>query len=162
MYTSSSLYHLLQQEDDCFQRLFAHLDSMPGEMIITELEDHSFVSIRAHLVHLLKAGNLMLKLLGDETEVTRDPDDLFELPELRTTWSALIRRMAGWLQGMSEAELDHFQDFVWPSGRETRMPRGTMYIRALFHMAHHKGQIVQQCRLHGYPAPNTEIVWVAL
>ena len=160
MYTSSSLYHLLQQENDCIRRMFEHLDSMPGAMLVTELENQSYPSIRHHFVHLLKTGNAMLRMLGDETEPSHDPDDLFELPEIRTAWNAYIRRCSGFLHGKSESELDYFQDYTWPSGRETRMPRGTLFIRMLFHMAHHKGQIAQQCRLHGYPAPNTEIVWV--
>jgi len=161
MFTSSTLYHLLQQEDDCFQRLFEHLDSMPADMMVTELEDQSFVSIRHHMVHLLKTGNSVLNMLGEESEPPRDPDDLFELPEMRTAWTAMVRRAGSWLHGKSESELDNFQEFLWPGGPEIRMPRGTLFIRMLFHMAHHKGQIVQQCRLHGYPAPNTEIVWVA-
>ncbi|MCB1187461.1 DinB family protein [bacterium] len=160
MYTSKLLYYTLLQEDDAFNRLLDHLESMPTEHFETELEDHAFASIRSHLVHLLLSGSRIMYMLGDREEPQHDIAELRGILEFRSAWNAWKRRASGWLMGKSEKELDHFENFTWPSGRETRMPHGTMFMRMLFHIAHHKGQIAAQCRLLGFPPPNTEILWI--
>ncbi len=160
MYTSKMLYYTLLQMDDAYIRLIDHLESMPNDMLETEIADHAFPSIRSHLTHLLMSGNRIMYMLGDRDEPKDDLEELRGIFQFRSAWQNLKRRAGGWLQGRSEKELDHFETFVWPSGRETRMPHGAMFMRMLFHMAHHKGQIVVQCRMLGFPAPNTDLQWV--
>lgn len=160
MYTSKLLYYTLLQVDDAFGRLLDHVETLPSDLVETEIGEQGYPSIRTQLIHSLQAGNNIMYMLGDREEPSADISEMRGILEFKAAWQALKRRAGGWLLGRSEKELDHFEDFSWPSGRETRMPCGTLFMRMLFHFAHHKGQIAAQCSQLGFPAPNTEITWV--
>jgi len=139
--------------------LFKHCESLPKELFAKEVESFGWGSIRNLHVHACFCYRHWLSSYAFQKEnpkvVEEDYPDVASLRKAFAEMDALVERF-----------LEHFKDKLdepiygtvsWQKEPFVATPR-KLFMHAVTHEYHHKGQIVSLSRLLGYPAGDTDLL----
>jgi uncharacterized damage-inducible protein DinB len=102
-----------------------------------------FGSLHGTLNHLLVADRIWLhRLTGDGTQPAALNEILFEdLPGLSAARQAEDSRLIGYVQSLSDAQLEEDWDYRTLSGAPQRQRRRDILAHLFNHQTHHRGQV---------------------
>jgi uncharacterized damage-inducible protein DinB len=163
MFTKLALLHFHELAHDGLARLLAHVETLPQEKFRQELEGYALPSLRAQLCHMLDVENFWVLAIQGQAGIidAEHASDLQTAAELAAYRERTALATRAWLATETDASLNTVRDVNDCGWYNSGIP-ADMLLHLMTHAYHHKGQIVAMCRLLGYPAPMTDLVWTGL
>jgi uncharacterized damage-inducible protein DinB len=136
--------------------LLDHLETLPQPLLAKELDGFGFASIQAQVVHLLVCELAWVKRLQQQ-RLALEGDEPHDVAGFRALQYHAVSETLAYLGRLAAEALNQEIVLQRSDGRTlSRTPAHVLH-HVLTHAYHHKGQIVAMCRLHGYPAPDTDL-----
>jgi uncharacterized damage-inducible protein DinB len=162
LFSRDGLLHYHEMAHLGLARMLAHVQTLPQEKFRQPVEGFGLPSVRAQLVHLLDCEYswvLGVQGLGDTPYDWEHEKTLQTPPELAAQREWVEAQTRAWLLSESDESLNAPRE-VSEDGRTHSGVPAEMLLHLMTHAYHHKGQIAAMCRLLGYPAPSTDMVWI--
>lgn len=164
MFTKDALlrYHELAHEG--LAKLLEHTLSLPQEKFREALLGFAAPSVRAQLCHMLDCEAfwvLAIQGRGNEPYDWEHASDLQTAAELAGYREQVAQTTRNWLASETKESLNSKREVNDNGWFNSGIP-AEMLLHLITHAYHHKGQVVAMCRLLGYPAPMTDMVWIGL
>jgi uncharacterized damage-inducible protein DinB len=151
MFTKNGIRDLHGWTHESLDILLGHVASVPEERLREPLAGFGIATVWKQLLHILEVEEGWVCDLQDQAVPLWREEDCGTLEELRANKERVGKATRGYLDGLSETELNQ---------RTTKRPLKSpafILLHVLTHTFHHKGQVVAMLRTLGYPAPDTDL-----
>lgn len=119
----------------------------------------SFPSVRDTLLHLLAVDWVWLaRWQGESPSAMPDSWDLSSFAAIRAKWLEVQRARAGFVAGLSDADLVRPLPYRTRKGEAHVNTYGEMLRHVVNHTTHHRGQLVTMLRQLGRPGVDTDLI----
>ena len=119
---------------------------------------NSFGSVHDTLVHMYAAEWAWLLRWKGTSPAGLDRSGLSGLAALRARWSELERDQAGFVAGLTDADLERTLDYANTKGERFSNPLGRLIQHQINHSTYHRGQVTTMLRQLGAQAIGTDLV----
>ena len=119
---------------------------------------NSFPSVRDTLVHIYAAEWVWLMRWKGTSPAGLDQGEFRDVAALRARWTALEQEQAGFLAGLSDADLVRSIDYANTKGQRYANPLGLLIQHQINHSTYHRGQVTTMLRQLGAQAIGTDFV----
>jgi len=119
---------------------------------------NSFGSVHDTLVHMYAAEWAWLLRWKGTSPAGLDRSGLSDLAALRERWSELERDQAGFVAGLTDADLERTLDYANTKGERFSNPLGRLIQHLINHSTYHRGQVTTMLRQLGAKAIGTDLV----
>jgi uncharacterized damage-inducible protein DinB len=157
MFTKDGIRELHGLMHERLDLLLRHVATVPDHLWREPISGFGHASVWKQLVHMLSCEEGWVHDLQDKPFAGFREEDVPTIPALQATKARIQDATRTYLDGLSEAELNRTlakRPEDW--GGELRSP-AFILLHVITHAFHHKGQIVAMLRMHGYPAPDTDL-----
>lgn len=118
----------------------------------------SFPSVRATLVHAYAAEWVWLMRWKGVSPGGLDHGDIPDVATLRERWSILERDQAGFIAGLTDADLERTVEYANTKGERFADSLGRLIQHQINHSTYHRGQVTTMLRQLGAKAIGTDLV----
>lgn len=155
MYTPTALLDMHERSQKSLRGLIAHCGSLTSEELERQMLDlglppHGEPNVRLQLTHTIGAQRYWIGCLQGRIEA-EDPV-LASIAEIEAFRESVSAQVAGYLGGVSEAELDTPRAVKTFHGERVIAP-ARVVLRTITHIYDHKGKVAAMCRALGKPIP---------
>jgi uncharacterized damage-inducible protein DinB len=156
MFTTVGLKSFHARAHSSLDVLLTHLRTMHADLLLAELPGFARSNIRDQMFHTIANEIFWVQGLQRVPLPHLTADDYTTVEALAELKRRAMAETLEYLDRLSEPELNQYllrvsEGWVGP-------PRSPAFIlhHVLTHAFHHKGQVVDMCRLLGHPAPDTD------
>jgi uncharacterized damage-inducible protein DinB len=157
MHTSDSLLDLHTRTHRSLQKLLRHCRRLSAEELHRELPGFGFATVQRQLFHIFDCEDWWM---GGVTGLSRADSRPADFPEVKAL-DAFRRRVAAmtadYLRTATVDDLNTARTLRLGGKRGPALRPAQVFLHAMTHAFHHKGQAVAMCRLLGYPPPDTDL-----
>jgi uncharacterized damage-inducible protein DinB len=137
--------------------LFDHLATLPAVDYAKEIPGFGYPSIRSQVIHLLGCEVRWRNRLQAIPNGPWDPTRWPTVADARALESEIRSGTLDYLSRLTEQQLNSNAELRWDDGDVAYRTPALVLHHVFTHAFHHKGQIVAMCRIHGHPAPDTDL-----
>jgi uncharacterized damage-inducible protein DinB len=159
MFTTAALRRFHDMAHEGLDKLLAHCQTIPLELWEKPLDGFGFSTLGQQLFHIYLVERYWVTAVQGLTPEEPDWQGIPSLPELQALHDETIQATRSWLAGIDEAKLNTAVELHMWELRHSGVP-AEMLLHLLTHAYHHKGQAAAMCRLLGYPAPMSDMIWI--
>jgi uncharacterized damage-inducible protein DinB len=157
MFTKAGIVELHAAMHERLDLLLRHIATVPEELHRKPISGFGHPSIWKQLVHILTCEEGWVHDLQNQAFAGWCEKDYATMVALRTAKARIRQATRTYLGDLTEAQLNTTltqRPANW--GGELRSP-AFIVLHVITHAFHHKGQAVAMLRMHGYPAPDTDL-----
>lgn len=137
--------------------LLRHVATVPDEFRHTPISGFGHPSIWKQLIHILTCEEGWVHDLQNRAFAGWSEEDCSTMADLLAAKERIRKATQTYLASLTEKQLNTTlaeRPVDW--GGELRSP-AFILLHVITHAFHHKGQVVAMLRIHGYPAPDTDL-----
>jgi uncharacterized damage-inducible protein DinB len=157
MFAKSGIQELHGVTHERLDLLLRHVASVPHHLLREPISGFGHPTIWKQLIHILTCEEGWVYDLQDKPFAGWQEGSASTIAALTAHKDRIRQTTRAYLDGLSEKQLNTTlakrpQDW----GGELRSP-AFILLHVMTHAFHHKGQIVAMLRIHGHPAPDTDL-----
>ena len=157
MFNKSGIIELHVAMHERLDLSLRHIATVPDELRHKPILGFGHPSIWKQLVHILTCEEGWVHDLQNKTFAGWHAEDCPTMADLLGAKSGIRKATQTYLDSLAEDQLNTTlaeRPLDW--GGELRSP-AFILLHVITHAFHHKGQVVAMLRIHGYPAPDTDL-----
>jgi uncharacterized damage-inducible protein DinB len=157
MFNKAGIIELHTATHERIDLLLRHIATIPVEFYHKSISGFGHPSIWKQLVHILTCEEGWVHDLQNKSFAGWSENDCPTMTHLLAAKERIRKETQNYLANLTEEELNTTlaeRPVDW--GGELRSP-AFILLHVITHAFHHKGQVVAMLRIHGYPAPDTDL-----
>jgi len=159
MFTIDGIRKLHGWTHSCLNIVLDHLDTLPANILVSDVPGFGFSSLQKQLVHVFNCEGLWIQALQKLPYVDCEPSKCPRVSDLRNLQQSVSVRTMEYLASLTEQQLNCDTELQFPDGEAAIRTPALVLHHVFTHAFHHKGQMVLMCRALGQPAPDTDLNW---
>jgi len=157
MFNKSGIIELHTAMHERMDLLLGHIATVPDEFYQKSISGFGHPSMWTQLVHILSCEEGWVHDLQNKSFAGWSDKDCRTMAQLLAAKERIRNATQAYLANLTEVQLNTTlaeRPLDW--GGELRSP-AFILLHVITHAFHHKGQVVAMLRIHGYPAPDTDL-----
>jgi len=157
MFNKSGITQLHTAMHERLDLLLQHVATVPDELQHKPVSGFGHPSVWKQLVHILTCEEGWVHDLQNKSFAGWNEEDCSTMADLLAAKERIREATQTYLVNLTEEQLNTTlaeRPVDW--GGELRSP-AFILLHVITHAFHHKGQVVAMLRIHGYPAPDTDL-----
>jgi uncharacterized damage-inducible protein DinB len=157
MFNKAGIVELHSAMHERLDLLLRHIATVPDEFCQKPISGFGHPTIWKQLVHILTCEEGWVHDLQNRTFAGWYEEDCPTMADLVAAKERIRKATQTYLASLTEEQLNTTlaeRPVDW--GGELRSP-AFILLHVITHAFHHKGQVVAMLRIHGYPAPDTDL-----
>jgi len=157
MFNKTGIVELHTATHERLSLLLRHIATVPDDLCHKPISGFGHASIWMQLVHILTCEEGWVHDLRNKTFAGWRAEDCPTMADLLIAKERIGNATRTYLANLTEEQLNTTlteRPVDW--GGELRSP-AFILLHVITHAFHHKGQLVAMLRIHGFPAPDTDL-----
>ncbi len=157
MFNKAGIIELHTATHERLDLLLQHVATVPDQLRLKPVSGFGHPSIWKQLVHILICEEGWVHDLQNKTFAGWHEEDCSTMTDLLAAKERIRKATQIYLGNLTEEQLNTTlteRPVDW--GGDLRSP-AFILMHVITHAFHHKGQVVAMLRIHGYPAPDTDL-----